>query len=71
MVSSSGTRTEDEWFEYWKEARMAWWRRFANHRRTSEPMGQRARSLCEGCYDVEYLYPWGWDELEGIANHGL
>ena len=23
--------TEDEWFEYWKEARMAWWRRFANH----------------------------------------
>ena len=19
-------------------------------------------------YDVEYLFPWGWDELEGIAN---
>jgi glycyl-tRNA synthetase len=21
-----------------------------------------------GTYDVEYLFPWGWDELEGIAN---
>src|SRR3546814_18574043 len=20
--------------------------------------------------DVEYLFPWGWDELEGIANRG-
>jgi glycyl-tRNA synthetase len=22
----------------------------------------------DGCYDVEYLFPWGWDELEGIAS---
>ena len=50
---------------------MAWWRRFANH-----PENFRARAhedsglahYAKGCYDVEYLYPWGWDELEGIAN---
>ncbi|MCB1011398.1 MAG: glycine--tRNA ligase, partial [Microthrixaceae bacterium] len=23
-----------------------------------------------GTSDVEYLFPWGWDELEGIANRG-
>jgi glycyl-tRNA synthetase len=22
----------------------------------------------KACYDIEYLYPWGWDELEGVAN---
>ena len=22
----------------------------------------------DGCFDVEYLFPWGWDELEGIAS---
>jgi glycyl-tRNA synthetase len=22
----------------------------------------------DDCYDVEYLYPWGWGELEGIAS---
>ena len=23
-----------------------------------------------GTSDVEFLFPWGWDELEGIANRG-
>lgn len=24
----------------------------------------------KGTADIEYLFPWGWDELEGIANRG-
>jgi len=24
----------------------------------------------KACYDVEYRFPWGWGELEGIANRG-
>ena len=23
-----------------------------------------------GTSDVEFMYPWGWGELEGIANRG-
>jgi len=29
---------------------------------------RRARALRQGCVDVEYAFPFGWSELEGIAN---
>ena len=57
--------------EYWKNERLAWHRRFVNH-----PDNYRLRAhdkdelahYSDQCFDVEYLYPWGWDELEGIAS---
>ncbi|MFO0751040.1 MAG: glycine--tRNA ligase [Myxococcota bacterium] len=63
--------TDDHWMDYWSNARIAWWRRFAN-----EPEKFRLRPhdktelahYAKGCFDVEYLYEWGWGELEGIAN---
>ena len=63
--------TDDEWLEYWKEQRMSWWKRYANDPtkfklRPHEP--DELAHYAKGCFDVEYLYPWGWDELEGIAN---
>ena len=27
-----------------------------------------ASVLVDNLFDVEYAYPWGWDELEGIAS---
>lgn len=63
--------TDDEWMEYWKDERMMWWKRYANdpskfRLRTHEP--DELAHYAKGCYDVEYDYPWGWGELEGIAN---
>lgn len=63
--------THVEWLNYWKDARLAWWRSFAN-----EPDAFRARQhesdelahYSSDCYDIEYTYPWGWDELEGVAS---
>ena len=63
--------TDDEWMTYWSEARIAWWKKFSN-----DPSKFRLRAhekselahYAKGCFDVEYLYPWGWGELEGIAN---
>jgi len=63
--------TEDEWFEYWKNARMDWWQKFANHPEKFRARPHEQSELAhyaKGCYDVEYEFPWGWDELEGIAN---
>ena len=63
--------TEDEWFEYWKEFRTNWWRKFANHPEKFRARAHDASELAhyaKGCYDVEYECPWGWDELEGVAN---
>jgi glycyl-tRNA synthetase len=29
---------------------------------------QELAHYAKACTDIEYRFPWGWDELEGIAN---
>jgi glycyl-tRNA synthetase len=63
--------TEDQWMEYWKDARIKWWRRYANEPNNFRFREHEKRELAfyaKACVDVEYLFPWGWDELEGIAS---
>jgi len=62
-----------KWLEYWKEERMRWWLRFANSPsdfrfRRHDP--DELAHYSKDCYDIEYRFPWGWDELEGIAHRG-
>jgi glycyl-tRNA synthetase len=63
--------TQKEWMSFWKEARMSWWRRFANYPEDFV-FRQHAKDemafYADDCYDVEYKYPWGFGELEGIAS---
>jgi glycyl-tRNA synthetase len=63
--------TDDDWMDFWKEARMSWWKKFANYPdkfvfRAHEP--EELAHYAKACFDIEYAYPWGWGELEGIAN---
>jgi glycyl-tRNA synthetase len=57
--------------EEWKQVRMDWYARYGIR---AENLKLRAHGKDElahyakGCYDVEYNFPWGWSELEGIAN---
>lgn len=63
--------TQKEWMAYWKEQRMSWWHRLANypdHFRFRQHASDEMAFYADDCYDVEYLYPWGWGELEGIAS---
>jgi len=61
----------EKWFEYWVEERFEWYVR--NGVRRSK-LRQRPHAQDElahystGCIDVEYEFPFGWSELEGIAN---
>lgn len=63
--------TELEWFEYWKQERMSW---FTNLGVTADRLRLRPHADDElahysnACVDVEYLFPNGWSELEGIAS---
>ncbi len=60
-----------EWFEYWKERRLAWYRDLGmnpEHLRLRHHESDELSHYSAGTADVEYLFPWGWDELEGIAN---
>lgn len=65
--------TDDEWFDYWKKERLNW---FINLGVTPERLRLRAHAEDElahyskACADVEYLFPFGWSELEGIACRG-
>jgi len=61
----------DEWFRYWLDERMQWYVDLGMSRenlrlRDHEP--DELSHYSAGTADVEYKFPWGWDELEGIAN---
>lgn len=63
--------TQKEWMEYWKNERLSWYAAFANKPENFRLRRHEADELAfyaDDCYDVEYNYPWGWDELEGIAS---
>ncbi len=61
------------WYEYWCATRMQW---YLDHGIPIEKLRLRAHGADELSHyssatsDVEFLFPWGWDELEGIANRG-
>ena len=61
----------DEWFQYWLDKRFQWYvdlgmrpdnLRLRHH--DKDELSHYSTSTA----DVEYRFPWGWDELEGIAN---
>jgi len=63
--------TDDEWFEYWLNQRMQWYvdlgiRKEKLRLRAHEP-GELAH-YAKAASDVEYEFPFGWQEVEGIAN---
>ena len=63
--------TQGQWMDFWKEQRMAWWHRYANYPQKFKFRPHEKDELAhyaDQCYDVEYEYPWGWGELEGIAS---
>jgi glycyl-tRNA synthetase len=59
------------WFEYWCNERMEWYVRLGIPR---EMLRLRHHSKEELSHysvetaDIEFYFPWGWGELEGIAN---
>jgi glycyl-tRNA synthetase len=64
--------SDDEWFEYWREQRMNWYTarlgiKPANLRFYDHPKEDLAH-YSKATTDIEYLYPFGWGELEGVAN---
>jgi len=65
--------TDKQWFDYWVEERLNWYvslgirkENLKLRQHTKEELAHYARE----CYDINYLYPMGWAEMEGIANRG-
>jgi len=65
--------TDDEWFDYWLKERFNWYINLGinpENLRLREHSKDELAHYAKACYDVEYLFPMGWSELEGIANRG-
>ncbi|MEZ6005614.1 MAG: glycine--tRNA ligase [Planctomycetota bacterium] len=64
--------TEDEqWFDHWCQTRFQWYKDYGINPdklrlRAHDP--KELAHYAKATSDVEYLYPFGWGELEGIAN---
>ena len=65
-------RDEDEWFAYWVDARHRWWTDVMGI--TPERLRLRPHDADELSHyskqttDIEYEFPIGWSELEGVAD---
>jgi glycyl-tRNA synthetase len=63
--------TDDEWFERWRELRMAWHHSLGlspSKLRWHEHGPGELAHYARAAYDIEYEFPFGWNEIEGVHN---
>lgn len=63
----------DKYFEYWKEQRMNWYFSLGVKRknlRVVEIPKKEMAHYAKKQVDIQYMFPFGWKELEGIHNRG-
>ena len=63
--------TDEEWHQRWIDERFAWYQNYGIRKeniRLREHAQDELAFYAKRCVDVEYLFPMGWSELEGIAN---
>ncbi|MEJ2185113.1 MAG: glycine--tRNA ligase [Gemmatimonadota bacterium] len=63
--------TDEEWFETWRERRMAWVQSLgikAEKLRWHEHAPDELAHYAKRAYDIEYEFPFGWQEVEGVHN---
>jgi len=63
----------EQWHEHWMEQRLEWYVSLGLDREALRLRAHGADELSHyssATSDIEYLYPIGWSELEGIANRG-
>ena len=62
---------DEQWFDYWMEQRMEYYRRIGvrpDRLRFHEHGPNELAHYAKKAFDIEYLFPFGWNELEGIHN---
>jgi glycyl-tRNA synthetase len=63
----------ETWHKYWLDARMDWYTQLGlrtDHLRLRPHEADELSHYSSATSDIEYLFPIGWSELEGIANRG-
>lgn len=64
---------DEKWFDYWKEQRINWYNELGMKKEKLNFVPHPADKLAhyaKAAVDIEYNFPFGWGELEGIHNRG-
>ncbi len=62
-----------KWLKYWSDERLNWFKSLgvSSDKLRLRPHGDdELAHYSSACYDIEYEFPFGWSELEGIADRG-
>lgn len=63
--------TDEEWYNKWVEERFNWYVKYGIRKENLRKRPHDKEELAhyaKACTDIEYNFPFGWSELEGIAN---
>jgi glycyl-tRNA synthetase len=63
--------TDEEWFPYWREQRMSFYEKMgikADHLRWHQHGPDELAFYAKDAYDIQFLFPMGWQELEGVHS---
>ncbi|HVP37310.1 MAG TPA: glycine--tRNA ligase [Terriglobales bacterium] len=64
-------KEDDKWIEYWKEERMKWYHSLGikkENLRFHQHDKKELAFYAKKAFDIEYNFPFGWKEIEGIHN---
>jgi len=63
--------SDEEWFSEWRNQRWAYYEKLGvkmDHLRWHQHGPDELAHYAKDAYDIEYLFPMGWRELEGVHN---
>jgi glycyl-tRNA synthetase len=63
--------TDDRWFDYWVQERLRWYTDLgvrSEKLRLRPHEKEELAHYAKAATDIEYEFPFGWQEVEGIAN---
>jgi len=63
--------SDDEWFEYWRGERMKWYTNLGikpEQLRWHQHPKEKLAHYAKDAYDIEFMFPFGWGEIEGVHN---
>lgn len=62
---------DKKWYDYWVQERFNWYINLGMKKenlKLREHEKDELAHYAKACHDIEYKFPFGWSELEGIAN---
>ncbi len=62
-------KEDDKWFEFWKEQRLNWFKKYGiKEDNLKLHVHEKLAHYAKSAVDIEYKFPFGWGEIEGIHN---